>query len=101
MGELFTNLPLKLKYKAPEGKDIDVYISVAPLYIHFDLYLVSTHEYWINNYPDECALLPLTIFTYIVFHFSLDTDQIQNMGKILDGDFCFAEPSLMAFYKQR
>lgn len=26
MGELFTNLPLKLKYKAPEGKDNAVFI---------------------------------------------------------------------------
>ena len=56
---------LCIQSKAPEGKDIDVYISVAPLYIHFDLYLVSTHEYWINNYPDECALLLLNnIYVY-------------------------------------
>ena len=92
---------LCIQSKAPKGKDIDVYISVAALYIHFDLYLVSTHEYWVNNYPDECALLLLTVFTYIVFHFSLDIEQIQNTGKILDGDFCFAEPSLMVFYKQQ
>ena len=26
MGELFTNLPLKLKYKAPEGKDNAIFI---------------------------------------------------------------------------